>query len=152
PGLVATYGLNLANMRTVEHALAYEAIESGAIDLMDAYSTDGKLLRFKLRVLEDDRQFFPPYNAAPMVRGATLRKHPEIERALSKLAFRLSNLDAQALNYIVETEGISPELAARAFLEIEELIGGASASTAEVQSTPPTHGIRQPTAGRRPCR
>lgn len=147
PGLVATYGLNLANMRTVEHALAYEAIESGAIDLMDAYSTDGKLLRFKLRVLEDDRQFFPPYNAAPMVRGATLRKHPEIERALSKLAFRLSNLDAQALNYIVETEGISPELAARAFLEIEELIGGTSASTAEarrafaaVRKSPPTPG------------
>ena len=147
PGLASAYGLKLANMRTVEHALAYEAIESGAIDLMDAYSTDGKLLRFKLRVLEDDRQFFPPYNAAPMVRGATLREHPEIERALSKLAFQLSDLDAQALNYIVEAEGVSPGNAARAFLEVEELLEGTSAQAADarrafvsVRKSPPTPG------------
>lgn len=147
PGLAAAYGLELANMRTVEHALAYEAIEAGSIDLMDAYSTDGKLLRFKLRVLVDDRQFFPPYNAAPMVRGATLAEHPELERALSMLAFQLHDLDAQALNYIVDAEGVSPKNAARAFLESEELIGGVSESAAGarkafagVRKSPPTPG------------
>lgn len=124
PGLAATYGLNLANMRTVEHALAYEAIQSGAIDLMDAYSTDGKLLRFKVRVLEDDRRFFPPYNAAPMVRGATLRRHPEIVGALAKIAFQLTDLDAQALNYIVEADGIDAKDAARAFLEVQQVVAG----------------------------
>lgn len=147
PGLASAYGLALANMRTVEHALAYEAIESGAIDLMDAYSTDGKLLRFKLRVLEDDRQFFPPYNAAPMVRGATLAKHPEIERVLSKLAFQLSDVDAQALNYIVEAHGVSPKHAARAFLETADLLDGESADAADarrafaaVRKSPPIPG------------
>jgi osmoprotectant transport system permease protein len=127
-GLKAAYGLKFSNLTTVDHALAYEAIESGSIDLMDVYSTDGKLLRFELRVLQDDRQFFPPYNAAPVVRGATLRKHPEIETALAKLAFRVSDLDAQALNYIVDAEGISPADAATAFLEIEGLIDGVSTS------------------------
>ncbi|MFT4512088.1 MAG: osmoprotectant transport system permease protein [Planctomycetota bacterium] len=147
PGLAAAYGLKFSQMTTVEHALAYEAIEEGAIDLMDAYSTDGKLLRFELRVLEDDRQFFPPYNAAPMVRGETLRKHPEVEAALAKLAFRLTDLDAQALNYIVDAEGVSPANAATAFLEIEGLIDGVSARAAaarrafaRVRKSPPAPG------------
>lgn len=146
-GLAVAYGLDFANLTTVEHALAYEAIEAGSIDLMDAYSTDGKLLRFELRVLEDDRQFFPPYNAAPVVRGETLRKHPGIETALAKLAFQVSDLDAQALNYIVDAEGISPADAATAFLEIEGLIEGTSASAAaarrayvRVRKSPPIPG------------
>jgi osmoprotectant transport system permease protein len=146
-GLAAAYGLDFANMTTVEHALAYEAIEAGSIDLMDAYSTDGKLLRFELRVLEDDRQFFPPYNAAPVVRGETLRKHPDIETALAKLAFKVSDLDAQALNYIVDAEGISPGDAATAFLEAAGLIEGTSATAvaarrafARVRKSPPVPG------------
>ena len=147
PGLARAYGLRLSQQKTVEHALAYEAVEQGAIDLIDAYSTDGKLLRFKLRVLEDDRRFFPPYNAAPMVRGATLQAHPEIETALAKLAFRIGDLDAQALNYIVDAEGISPADAATAFLEIEGIVEGTSAAAAEarrafarVRKTPPAPG------------
>ena len=133
PGLAATYGLDIANISTVEHALAYEAIQSGSIDLIDAYSTDGKLLRFQLRVLEDDRQFFPPYNAAPVVRGETLREHPEVEQALARLAFQLSDLDAQALNFIVDAEGVSPKDAATAFLEIDGHIEGASKKAAEAR-------------------
>ena len=147
PGLAAAYGLQLAQVSTVEHALAYEAIKAGSIDLMDVYSTDGKLLRFELRVLEDDRQFFPPYHAAPVIRGDVLQKHPEIEAALAKLAFRVSDLDAQALNYIVDAEGISPADAATAFLEIEGLIEGTSASAASarrafarVRKSPPAPG------------
>jgi len=133
PGLATAYGLDLVNTRTVEHALAYEAIQSGAIDLMDAYSTDGKLLRFRVRVLEDDRRFFPPYNAAPMVRGATLRRHPEIQRALSRLAFRLTDLDAQALNYIVESDGVAPRDAARAFLEMVGVVEGELSSASKAR-------------------
>lgn len=147
PGLAATYGLELANVRTVEHALAYEAIQSGAIDLMDAYSTDGKLLRFKVRVLEDDRRFFPPYNAAPIVRGETLRKHPELHDALARLAYRLTDLDAQALNYIVEADGVAPRDAARAFLELEGIVSDELASAAKarialvaVRKAPPKPG------------
>lgn len=123
PGLSKAYGLRL-NVVTLEHGLAYQAIQSGAIDLMDAYSTDGKLLRYRLRVLEDDRRFFPPYNAAPLVRGDTLKAHPEIGRVLGRLAFRVPDYKAQALNYVVETEGESVAAVARAFLEIEKLVDG----------------------------
>ncbi len=146
-GLQALYGLQLGDVRVVEHALGYEAIAAGQIDLMDVYSTDGKLLRFDLRVLEDDRGFFPPYDAAPMVRAAALRDHPELEGALTKLAFRLPDHDAQALNYLVEAEGIAAEHAARAFLEVEGLVGGRSTAAAEakaaflrVRREPPARG------------
>ncbi len=123
PGLSRAYGLDL-KPATLEHGLAYQAIQSGSIDLMDAYSTDGKLLRFRLRVLEDDREFFPPYNAAPLVRADTLRAHPEIGRVLSRLAFRVPDHKAQALNYVVEAKGEQLSAAARAFLEMEELVEG----------------------------
>lgn len=146
PGLSEAYGLHLETT-TLEHGLAYQAIRSGAIDLMDAYSTDGKLLRFKLRVLEDDRQFFPPYNAAPLVRDATLRAHPEIGAALAKLAFRVPDYKAQALNYVVETGGESVALVSRAFLEMEGLVEGehadaapARAALAKVLADRPTPG------------
>lgn len=147
-GLAAAYGLEFPGVSTLEHALAYEAVQSGQIDLMEAYSTDGKLLRFDLRVLEDDRKFFPPYNAAPMVRGEVLRQHPQLADALAKLAFRVSDLDAQALNYIVDAEGIAPKHAARAFLEIGELVAGQSPGAkaarvafARVRRAPPTPGV-----------
>lgn len=138
PGLTATYGLELGSVRVLEHGLAYQAVQSGAIDLMDAYSTDGKLLRYQLRVLEDDRGFFPPYNAAPLVRTAALREHPELEEVLARLAFRVRDHAAQSLNYVVETEGQSAGAVARAFLELEGLVDGqrpeAAASRAALDS------------------
>ena len=82
PGLTKAYDLNFANARGMEHGLAYQAIASGEIDLIDAFSTDGELLRYKLKGLQDDRGFFPPYHAAPMVRMETLKKHPEIAPVL----------------------------------------------------------------------
>jgi osmoprotectant transport system permease protein len=99
------YGIALGQVRGIEHALAYEALAAGEIDLVDAYSTDGKLLRYPLRTLEDDRGFFPPYNAAPTVRGETLRAHPELRAVLEQLAFRIPDDVMIRLNYAVEEEG-----------------------------------------------
>jgi len=124
PGLAAVYGLDLGSVRAIEHGLAYDAIAAGAIDVMDAYSTDGKLLRYELRVLEDDRGFFPPYNAAPVVRAEVLRRHPQVGDALSLLAFVVPDQTAQALNYLVEAEGAGASVVARAFLEREGLVAG----------------------------
>jgi osmoprotectant transport system permease protein len=100
-----SYGLELAQVRGMEHALAYQAIEEGVIDLVDAYSTDGKLIRYRLRTLDDDRGFFPPYNAAPNVRGATLRAHPGLAEVIERLAFRIPDDTMIALNHAVEVEG-----------------------------------------------
>lgn len=132
PGLAQTYGLTIP-YKTLEHGLAYEAIESGALDVIDAYSTDGKLLRYELRVLEDDRAFFPPYNAAPLVRRAILRAHPEVEGILARLAYRIPDDGAQALNFVVESDGASAANVARAFLELEGLVDGKREAAAEAR-------------------
>lgn len=130
PGLRAAYDLQFGSVRSLEHGLAYQAIASSAIDVIDAYSTDGKLRRYGLTVLADDRGFFPPYHAAPLVRGETLRRHPEIEGVLGELAFRLPDDLMQGLNYVVEEEGVAFDAAARAFLERVGLIAADPANAA----------------------
>ncbi len=70
------YGLNL-NVATMQPALRYQAIQSGDIQITDAYSTDAELERYDLQVLEDDKQLFPPYQGAPLMKEALLKKHPE---------------------------------------------------------------------------
>lgn len=123
-GLAATYGLEIADNRGMEHGLAYEAIRSGRVDLTDAYTTDGKLLRFPVRLLEDDRRFFPPYDCAPVVRLDALERHPELRDVLGELAYTLPAARMQRLNYAVEEEGRSYAEAARSFLEEEGLLAG----------------------------
>ena len=154
-GLAEAYGLQLGDVRTLEHGLAYAAIQSGAIDVTDAYTTDGKLLRYRLRVLDDDRDFFPPYHAAPLVRGAVLQAHPELGEALGRLSFRVPNEMAQALNYLVEAEGETVAAAARAFLEREGIVTGVSAAAAKARARldailaerPEPGGVRKPRTG-----
>lgn len=115
-GLATHYaGLDLTP-RSMEHGLAYEALASGEIDLIDAYSTDGKLLRYDVVVLEDDLGFFPPYNAAPVVRGETLRARPQLSSLLRELAFTIDDARALELNHRVEVGGESFEAVARSFL------------------------------------
>ena len=108
-------GLDL-EPRSMEHALAYEGLAAGELDLVDAYSTDGKLLRYDVVVLEDDRGFFPPYNALVLARGSTLRETPGLEEALAELAFTLDDAQAMALNHRVEVGGESFESVARDYL------------------------------------
>ncbi|REJ75951.1 MAG: ABC transporter permease subunit [Acidobacteria bacterium] len=122
PGLMSHYGLSLSSSRGMEHGLAYEAIRSGEIDLIDAYTTDGKLLKYDLTLLEDDRRFFPPYEGAPLVRMATLERHPELRGILNELAFKLPAEKMQRLNYEVEEKGRPFADVARSFLVDEGLI------------------------------
>jgi len=133
PGLAPYYGLDIGSVKAMEHGLAYDAIASGAIDLVDAYSTDGKLLRYRLRILEDDRSFFPPYNAAPVVRGDLLRARPEVRSILESLAFRLPDSTMIRLNYAVEVEGRGFAEVAREFLVGEGLLGADSTRAASTR-------------------
>ena len=137
PGLRRVYGIELGQVRGMEHALVYGALVSGELDLIDAYSTDGKLKRYALRVLKDDRGFFPPYNAAPVVRGEVLRAHPEVRRALERLSFRLSDRTMTELNYAVEEGGEAFEDLARDFLAS---IGLSRATTEAERRTPRGQG------------
>jgi osmoprotectant transport system permease protein len=94
PGLAAAYGLS-GTITGIEHGLAYQALQDGSIDVTDAYSTDGEVNRYDLILLDDDKDFFPAYLAAPLVRQDLPR---EAKRALLELAGSLDDSQMQALN------------------------------------------------------
>ena len=120
-GLQSMYGLNL-NVATMEPALRYQAIQSGDIQITDAYSTDAELARYDLQVLEDDKQLFPPYQGAPLMKEALLKKHPELETVLNKLAGKITESQMSQLNYQVGVEGRSAEQVAKEFLQEQGLL------------------------------
>ncbi len=122
PGLAEAYGLRIGDVRGMEHGLVYEAIRTGRVDLIDTYTTDGKLLRYDVRLLDDDRRFFPPYDCAPIARKDTLARHPEVRRAIERLAFRIDDARMRRLNARVEEEGAAFERVATDFLREEGLI------------------------------
>lgn len=122
PGLSSTYGLEFANIRGMEHSLAYQAIANKNIDVTDAFSTDGELLRYDLKLLTNDRSLFPPYQGAPIIRGEVLEARPEVEEILNSLAWRLDNDKMRKLNFRVQEEKISIPQAARDFLLEEGLL------------------------------
>jgi osmoprotectant transport system permease protein len=137
PGLSTAYGLEVLELRGMEHGLAYDALQSGVIDLTDTYTTDGKLLRYRLRLLEDDLHFFPPYDAAPIIRADTLLRYPKLEKILNSLAFTLDDQQMRRMNFRVEEEGGAYKEVARAFLENEGLLDPRAGTGAEKNSPPP---------------
>jgi glycine betaine/choline ABC-type transport system substrate-binding protein len=118
PGLRARYRLELtAPPRTMEAGLMYRALSEGEVDVISAYATDGRIDKFDLLVLEDDARFFPPYQAAPLLRRSTLEAQPAIARALAPLAGRLTDAEMRRLNAAVDVERRRPEEVAEEFLE-----------------------------------
>jgi osmoprotectant transport system permease protein len=115
PGLKAAYRLPYATPSGLDHGLAYEAIAAGKIDVMDSYSTDAKIERYKLRVLEDDRRFFPRYDAVVLYRLDVPKRFPEAWRAIAGLAGRIDERRMIRMNAAAEVEG-------RSFAEAAALI------------------------------
>lgn len=120
-GLQKVYGLHL-QVSTMEPALRYQAIQSGDIQITDAYSTDAELARYDLVVLQDDKQLFPPYQGAPLMKEALLKKHPELEGILNQLAGKITAEQMSQMNYQVGVEGKSANQVARDFLTKEGMI------------------------------
>ena len=120
-GLQKVYGLHL-QVSTMEPALRYQAIQSGDIQITDAYSTDAELARYDLVVLQDDKQLFPPYQGAPLMKEALLKKHPELEGILNQLAGKITAEQMSQMNYQVGVEGRSANQVARDFLTQEGMI------------------------------
>jgi osmoprotectant transport system permease protein len=117
PGLAEEYGLQFASIRDLETSLMYEAIARNEVDVISAFATDGRIAAFDLRPLRDDKHFFPPYHAAPVIRSDTLQDHPELGDLLNKLAGRITDDSMQELNFAVDQEKQSPREVAREFLE-----------------------------------
>jgi osmoprotectant transport system permease protein len=89
PGLERAYGIRPRSVNALSPAVKYQALVSGDVDVIDAYSTDGLLGRYPLTVLTDDRRFFPPYDAAAIVRDALAASHPQAVAALTELSGRI---------------------------------------------------------------
>jgi osmoprotectant transport system permease protein len=104
PGIQRAYGLHFAAVRTLGPAVKYQALASGAIDVIDGYSTDGLIARYDLVVLDDDRHFFPPYEAAALVGPRLANDVPQAIAALSELSGRLDEKTMRALNRRVEVD------------------------------------------------
>jgi len=107
PGLKAAYRLPYATPSGLDHGLAYEAIATGKIDAMDIYSTDAKIERYALRVLEDDRKYFPGYEAVLLYRLEVPKRFPEAWRALQGLEGRIDERRMIRMNAEAELHGRS---------------------------------------------
>jgi osmoprotectant transport system permease protein len=105
PGLTRAYGFTPADVRSLLPAIKYQALAAGEVDVIDGYSTDGLIARYDLRVLEDDRDFFPPYEAAALVNGSFAASYPEAVLALTELSGRLSESRMRELNQRIEVDG-----------------------------------------------
>jgi osmoprotectant transport system permease protein len=107
PGLKAAYGLPFATPAGLDHGLAYEALAAGKIDVMDIYTTDAKIGRYGLRVLEDDRKYFPRYDAVLLYRLDVPRRFPQAWARLQKLQGRIDERSMIRLNAAAELQGKS---------------------------------------------
>jgi len=122
PGVKSTYGLTQAP-RGIEHALAYEALATGQIDVTDIYSTDAKIDKYKLRVLDDDHGYFPRYDAVLLYRADLPKRLPRTWAALEQLRGKITADRMISLNADVELRGQTVEQVANNFLAKDLKIG-----------------------------
>ena len=116
-GLCETYGMEFGKVTPMDGGLRYTAIDNRECDVIVAYTTDSLVSGYDLVVLEDDKGFFLPYHAVPIIREDTLAKHPELADAVNLLADQLTDETMSQLNYQVEMENQKPEDVARRYLE-----------------------------------
>ena len=123
PGVKAAYALPFASPQGLDHGLAYEAIAGGQIDVTDIYSTDSKIAKYKLRVLDDDKHYFPAYDAVLLFRRDLPTRLPKTWARLQTLEGKLTAPQMIALNAQVELQNRTPPAVAAAYL------AGSSASS-----------------------
>lgn len=116
-GFVKEYGFEFGQTYPMQLGLVYQAVASGKMDVVLAYTTDGRIQAFDLKVLEDDRRFFPPYDASPVVSNEVLKQHPELKTSIEKLMGQISTEQMQQMNYEVDAKLKEPSVVAKEFLE-----------------------------------
>jgi len=118
PGLAKTYGIKFAEEpKEMLLGLLYQALKEKEVDVIAGNSTDGLIESLGLVVLKDDKQFFPPYEAAPVVRSAILEKYPELRQVLKELGGKISEEDMRKLNYQVDGKQQDAAQVAQEFLQ-----------------------------------
>ena len=116
-GLAAKYGFKFAEApRVMDLGLLYRALQNNQVDIVAGSNTDGLIAALDLVVLEDDRHYFPPYDAVPIVRRETLERHAEVAAALQKLSGRISAEDMRRMNYSIDGEKKDAAAVVKGFL------------------------------------
>jgi osmoprotectant transport system substrate-binding protein len=118
PGLEETYGFEIptANISNVQDALVYQQVDAGDCNFGSIFATDGRVAALGLTVLEDDEQFFPPFNASLNVRSEVIEQHPELEEIFGPIAEELDDETMTGLNAMVDVDGEEPEDVAEEWL------------------------------------
>ena len=118
PGLVKTYNLRFPSApRVMDLGLTYKAVANHQVDLIAGNSTDGLIGALSLIVLEDDKHYFPPYDAVPLLREAVIAKHPEVREALRALGGKISEEQMRLMNYAVDGEHKDVKQVVKEFLD-----------------------------------
>lgn len=121
-GLNKLYNMEFKSVKAMDGSLRYTALDNNECQVIDAFSTEGLLKKFGLKVLEDDKNFFVPYYAAPLVNNETLNKYPELKDVFNMLSGKIDENTMQDLNYQVDELGKTPEEVAYNFLVDLELV------------------------------
>jgi len=117
PGLARAYGLRFAQQpRVMELDLVYRALATGQVDVIAGDATSGLIAALDLTTLADNRGYFPPYHAVPVVRSAVLLRHPDVREALTQLAGRISEDDMRGMNRAVDVDHRDVAATVRDFL------------------------------------
>jgi osmoprotectant transport system substrate-binding protein len=123
--MLQTYGLSRADLgpvTTLDTGVVYTATANGDCNFGEVFTTDGRIPALNLRVLEDDKQFFPLYNLTEVVDTDLLTEHPELEEIFAQLNPKLTNETMLTLNAKVDNDGQDPALVARAWLIEQGLV------------------------------
>lgn len=115
-GLTQNYDFDIPVVE-MNASLMYEALDNGRVDVIVGYSTDGRIEAFDLKVLKDNRRYFPPYEAAPIVKQDFAESHPQVMRAVNRLAGKISTQTMIALNSAVDHEGREEQVVAKEYLQ-----------------------------------
>ncbi|MCC2930761.1 osmoprotectant ABC transporter substrate-binding protein [Bacillus sp. LBG-1-113] len=112
-----TYGMTFGGTYPMQIGLVYDAVKSGKMDIILAYSTDGRIKSYDLKMLKDDKQFFPPYDCSPVVPEQVLKEHPELESIIQKMIGKIDTATMQELNYEVDGNLKEPSVVAKEYLQ-----------------------------------
>ncbi|MGG1573465.1 osmoprotectant ABC transporter substrate-binding protein [Fictibacillus sp. NRS-1165] len=116
-GFTQKYGFEFGKTFPMQIGLVYQAAAKGKMDVVLAYTTDGRIKSFDLKVLQDDKHFFPPYDTSLVARNEVLEEHPELKGKLQKLSGKIDTETMQSLNYEADGKKKEPSIVAKNFLE-----------------------------------
>ncbi|MCE2906396.1 MAG: ABC transporter permease subunit [Anabaena sp. CoA2_C59] len=121
PGLSKTYNLKFANIKQMELGLMYQALKEKQLDFIAANSTDGLIPVLNLVILEDDKKYFPPYQAIPIFNQEIIRKYPELTDTINQLGGKISTTAIQKMNYQVDNQSQPVEKVVSTWLKSQQL-------------------------------